>query len=149
MEIMVGARTAGPPGGAAAYAADPMPRPLRVVPALAVMALIWGLSATPNLGTGLGTIDLVLRKGAHVTIFGVLFLAWALAWRRPRPWPAAVIALAWAVVDELHQTAVPGRHGCPLDVAINAVGVGLAAAALAWWRGRRRDDGTRDRSPTT
>ena len=48
----------------------------RFVPPLAVMALIFYLSHQPSLGTGLGVWDLILRKGAHITVFGLLCLAW-------------------------------------------------------------------------
>ena len=103
------------------------------------MALIFGLSATPDLGSGLGTLDLVVRKIGHVTIFAILWLTLARAtdWRRPVL--ATVVTLAYAAGDEWHQTFVEGRHGTPVDVAIDAIGLGLAA--LAWaraarWRGR-------------
>jgi VanZ family protein len=102
----------------------------RYAPPLAVMALIFALSATPDLSSGLGAWDMVLRKLAHITIFATLWLALARAtgWRRPLH--AAVIAVAYAVSDELHQSFVDGRHGTPVDVAIDALGIGLAA--LAW-----------------
>src|SRR5918998_6506033 len=53
---------------------EPMGPVSRYAPPLAVMALIFALSATPDLSSGLGTWDLVLRKLAHVTIFAVLWL---------------------------------------------------------------------------
>ena len=94
------------------------------------MALIFWLSATPDLSSGLGSLDLVLRKAAHVTIFALLWLSFvrATAWRRPIA--ATVAALLYAGSDELHQTFVQGRHGAISDVAIDAFGMGLAA--LAW-----------------
>ncbi len=94
------------------------------------MALIFALSATPDLGTGLGTWDLVLRKIAHVTIYAVLWLTLARAtdWRRPIA--VTIGALLYAGSDELHQSFVEGRHGTPVDVVIDAIGIGLAA--LAW-----------------
>ncbi len=100
------------------------------------MALIFALSATPDLGTDLGTIDVILRKLGHVTIFATLWLtlARATAWRRPIL--ATVVALLYACSDEWHQTFVEGRHGAPSDVAIDAIGVGLAA--LAWVLAARR-----------
>jgi len=103
----------------------------RYGPPLAVMALIFALSATPDLSTGLGTWDLVLRKLAHITIYAVLWLALARAtdWRRPVA--ATVVALLYAVSDEIHQTHVHGRHGTPVDVAIDAIGLAVAAGAWA------------------
>jgi VanZ family protein len=115
-----------------------MGRVSRYAPPLAVMALIFALSATPDLSSGLGVWDTVLRKLAHVTIYGVLWLTLARAtdWRRPIL--ASVIAILYASSDEVHQSFVEGRHGTPVDVAIDALGIGLAV--LAWivaTRGRR------------
>jgi VanZ family protein len=107
----------------------------RYAPPLAVMAVIFGLSATPDLSSGLGTVDLYLRKAAHVTIYAVLWLTLmrATGWRRPLL--ATVIALLYAASDEFHQAHVDGRHGTPVDVAIDGVGVALAAtASRAPWR---------------
>lgn len=108
----------------------------RYAPPLAVMALIFGLSATPDLSSGLGPLDLWLRKAAHVTIYAVLWLTLMRAtdWRRPVV--ATVISLLYAGSDEFHQAHVDGRHGTPVDVAIDAAGFGLAA--LAWWLTTRR-----------
>ncbi len=94
------------------------------------MAVIFYLSAQPDLGTGLGVWDTVLRKLAHMTEYGLLWLLWwrALGYGDPRP--SIAIALLYAVSDELHQSFVDGRHGSPLDVAIDAAGVGLAGLAV-------------------
>lgn len=100
------------------------------------MALIFALSATPDLSSGLGTWDLVLRKVAHVTVFAVLWLTLARAAEWRRPIPVTVVALLYAGSDELHQTFVDGRHGTPVDVAIDAIGIGVAA--LAWVLAARR-----------
>jgi len=108
----------------------------RYAPPVAVMALIFALSATPDLSSGLGAWDFVLRKIAHVTIFALLWLTLARAadWRRPIL--ACVIAVAYAASDEIHQSFVQGRHGTPVDVAIDSLGIGLAA--LAWALTARR-----------
>jgi len=102
----------------------------RYVPALTLMAVIYALSAQPDLGTGLGVWDTVLRKGAHMVEFGLLFLLWVFALGRTRTTAAAVVAIAYAVSDELHQTTVETRVGSPVDVLIDATGVALAALAL-------------------
>jgi VanZ family protein len=92
--------------------------------------LIFVLSSVPDLGTGLGGWDLVLRKLAHATeyaILGFLLLralgrgSWALA-----------LGVAYAVSDEIHQHFVAGRHGAPLDVVIDAVGVTVGVFVLRW-----------------
>jgi hypothetical protein len=110
----------------------------RFAPPLALMALIFVLSAQPGLSSGLGTIDLVGRKLVHMAEFGLLFILWlrALGWRRPAA--SAAITIAYAISDELHQTTVTDRNGSPADVLIDTTGV-----AIAWllWRARvtRRD----------
>lgn len=110
----------------------------RYGPPLAMMTLIFVLSATPDLSSGLGTWDLVLRKLAHVTIFGVLWITLARAMRWRRPLLAAAVAIVYAISDELHQSFVQGRHGSPVDVAIDTLGIGLAV--LAWILATRRRD---------
>jgi len=111
----------------------------RYAPPLAVMAIIFAFSAQPDLSTGLGTWDFIGRKLSHVTIYAILWLAVARAtdWRRPIV--ATVITLLYAASDELHQSFVEGRHGTPVDVAIDSVGV--AVAALAYKRTAQRRGG--------
>jgi VanZ family protein len=112
----------------------------RFAPPLLLMAVIFALSAQPNLNSGLGTIDLIGRKLVHMTEYGLLFVLWlrALRWRAPPA--AAVIAVAYAATDEWHQTGVSGRHGSPVDVLIDAAGVTVAwtvwrlRASRARWR---------------
>jgi VanZ family protein len=92
-------------------------------------ALIFALSSVPDLGTGLGTWDLVLRKLAHAGEYAVLG---ALLLRAVRDERAALAAgIAYAASDELHQHFVEGRVGSPLDVLIDAAGV---AIGVALWR---------------
>lgn len=117
----------------------------RHVPALALMALGWKLSDTPDLSSGIPGWDTLLRKGAHVTEFGLLLLAWWWAtgartgFDRPAPYLlATAVALAWAALDEVHQTWVAGRHGTPVDWCIDAAGVGLAVALVLAVRARGR-----------
>lgn len=102
----------------------------RYAPPVAVAALIFALSATPDLSSGLARWDLLLRKLAHITIFGLLWLTLARATHWRRPILATVLSLLYAGTDEYHQTFVHGRHGTPVDVAID--GIGVAIAALSW-----------------
>jgi len=112
----------------------------RFGPPLMLMTVVWLLSAQSDMSTGLGTWDLVLRKGAHMTEFGLLFLLWLRAFRWRVPLAAAALAAGWAAVDELHQSTVTGRHGTPVDVLIDTAGVALVWAL--WARaGRRRRRG--------
>ena len=103
----------------------------RFAPPLALMGVIYALSAQPDLGTGLGTIDLIGRKLVHAAEYGLLFLLWlrALGRRGHALRAAAAIAIAYACTDELHQTTVEGRHGTPIDVLIDSTGVLIASLA--------------------
>jgi VanZ family protein len=104
------------------------------LPVVAWAAVIFAFSSVPHLGTGLGTWDTVLRKGAHVTEYAVLgaLLYRALA----REAVALAAGIAYAATDELHQHFVRGRHASPVDVAIDAVGV--AVGMLVWLHVRDR-----------
>jgi len=104
------------------------------LPVVAWAAVIFAFSSVPHLGTGLGTWDMVLRKGAHITEYAVLgaLLYRALA----REAVALAAGIAYAATDELHQHFVQGRHASPVDVAIDAVGVALGM--LVWLRVRER-----------
>ena len=90
-------------------------------PVVAWAALIFALSSVPDLGTGLGGWDVVLRKIAHTAEYAVLGALLGRATRRVGL--ALAVGVAYAVSDEIHQSFVPGRAGAPLDVAIDAIGV--------------------------
>ena len=98
----------------------------RFAPPIALMGVIFALSAQPDLNSGLGTVDLVGRKIVHMTEYGLLWLLWhrAFGWRRPGA--AAAIAIGYAATDEFHQTFTHGRHGTPVDVLIDSLGVVIA-----------------------
>jgi VanZ family protein len=104
------------------------------LPVVVWVVVIFAFSSVPNLGTDLGTWDLVLRKTAHTAEYAVLG---ALLLRATgRAGLAVALGTLYAVTDELHQTFVHGRHGSPIDVAIDAVGV--ACGVLLWQRVRGR-----------
>ena len=92
-------------------------------------AVIFSLSSVPDLGTGLGTWDLVLRKIAHAGEFAVLGALLLRALRDEVP--ALALGVAYAASDELHQHFVEGRVGAPFDVLIDSVGV---AIGIVLWR---------------
>ena len=101
----------------------------RFAPPLLLMGLIFFLSAQPDLNSGLGTWDTILRKLAHMAEYGLLWFLWWRALGHGSPLPAALIAIGYAITDELHQSTVEGRHGAPTDVLIDSAGVALAIVA--------------------
>ena len=91
------------------------------LPVVAWALVIFAFSSIPSLATGLGLWDTILRKcahGAEYAILGALLLR-----ALDRPVPAFALGVLYAVSDEIHQSFVRGRHGSPLDVAIDGVGV--------------------------
>lgn len=104
---------------------------------------------------GIRQVQLVIRKGGHLTGYAVLSV---LIWRaqrqaaatageageaspHPPGWNAKHAAFAWtlatlyAVSDELHQSFVPSRQAQWTDVLIDATGAALGLAlARAWAR---------------
>jgi VanZ family protein len=113
----------------------PLRRPELWLPPLAFMAAIFYFSAQPSLELGLGTFEFVGRKLVHLAEYALLCLLW---WRAFAPGlgsrQAALVAFlltsGYAVTDELHQTFVEGRHGTPVDWAIDSAGAGLMALGL-------------------
>jgi VanZ family protein len=112
----------------------------RYAPPVLLMAVIFALSAQPDLNSGLGTWDTILRKLAHMAEYGLLWLLWWRALAYPSPALPAAIAIGYAITDELHQTTVEGRHGSPLDVLIDSAGVAVAMALALRSRARRPSD---------
>ena len=104
------------------------------------MALIFFFSHQPDLSSGLGVWDTIGRKIFHAGEYAQLCFLWwrALASVTTRTGAlaaAAALSLAYAVTDEIHQTFIEGRHGTPVDVVIDSVGI---AAACVWVRRRER-----------
>ncbi|MGH2742221.1 MAG: VanZ family protein [Thermoleophilaceae bacterium] len=113
--------------------------PLRRVdlwlPPLLLMGLIYFLSAQPSLDSGLGWIDSVGRKLVHFGEYALLcFLWWRLLRTTMPDRRAALVAFLlsslYAATDELHQSFVDGRHGTPVDWAIDSAGAAVAAFVL-------------------
>ena len=126
-------------------------RAIRVGAAIAWAALIFAASSRPDLRVSEDDLlDLVLRKAAHVVVFGVLAVLVARAIRGLAPRDAWTLAVAWiatlayAVSDDWHQTFVAGRAGQPSDVMIDTIGATLALLLLqrAWGRRARTREAT-------
>lgn len=107
---------------------------------IALMGLIFYLSDQPNLSSGLGVWDLVLRKIAHMGSYALLTLLWFRALyphTRRALAIAVVVSLAYAMSDEYHQSFVEGRSGSPVDVAIDSVGILIAVVLVRTGKLRR------------
>jgi VanZ family protein len=112
---------------------------LRALAPLALMGLIFYLSAQPSVGPELPAFTRVV---AHFTEYAVLAALWAWA-LVPRfgtrgLWIAAAICVAYAVTDEIHQSYVDGRDSDPLDVLTDCAGAATALLAITARRARAR-----------
>jgi L-lactate permease len=113
-------------------------------PPLLVMAAIFFLSSQESSGDH-GTLVVLLRKVAHVTEYAVLALCWIRALAgfgvgaglRGAVLGGVGLTLAYATTDEFHQTFVAGRHGTPVDVLIDSIGITIAALVVLRWHRRR------------
>jgi VanZ family protein len=104
------------------------------LPVVVWAIVIFAFSSIPDLGTGLGGWDLVLRKIAHTAEYAVLGALLVRA--TGRAGLAFALGTLYAISDELHQSFVPGRHGSLIDVAIDALGV--AIGVVVWQSARSR-----------
>jgi VanZ family protein len=105
---------------------------------------IFFLSAIPDLKSGLDTtLDIILRKIAHTTEFGILnyliFLALAnfrLSTKKSLLF-ALILAFLYVLSDEFHQSFVPGREMAFLDFLVDSTGIALSFYLI--WASRLKD----------
>jgi VanZ family protein len=90
------------------------------------------------------------RRLAHLSEYAILAVLWRRAFVRGRnltPRSAGVLALAisvaWAILDELHQSFVPSRSASLADVLVDTVGavVALTVVHVGWRRAVDRTTG--------
>jgi VanZ family protein len=110
-------------------------RILMWLPSVIMMVLIFVASATPGDEVPeFGSIDLLIKKGGHMTGYALLaaacFLAVYVDTKNVKR--SAILSLCLAIVyaaaDEYHQSFIPGRSPSVMDVGIDTAGaiVGLA-----------------------
>ena len=99
---------------------------------------------------GVQTMHAAVRKLSHFTEYALLALFWLRALRAHRRlglqaafWVTLAVCVSCAIVDEVHQTQVPGRHGSAGDVVLDSLG---ALAMLIIVRSRTREVDS-DRAP--
>jgi VanZ family protein len=114
---------------------------LRWLPAALVMTVIFMLSSVPASELPqLRNLDFVARKAAHMLGYGLLAVAYwyALDFKSDRRNWAWLLALLYAISDELHQFITPGRHPWWVDVVVFDAAGALLGLWLADWIVRRR-----------
>jgi VanZ family protein len=89
-------------------------------------------SHIPDLGAAGG--DKFLHTALYAGLCALIVRALAGGWRQPVTrriaWMAALVAVAYAVTDEVHQHFVPLRQMDAADLVADAGGAALASAAL-------------------
>jgi VanZ family protein len=112
-----------------------VPLGLRALLPIGVMALLWWSSAQSPAPHEPSVVRSYLHNGAHVVAYAVLAVALRLVFakeaRRSGDVASFVVAAAYGIVDELHQSHVPGRVCSPSDVLTDAAGAVFGLLVLA------------------
>lgn len=121
-----------------------VPRPLAALALGAWMSLIWWLSSGPiDVRPPLPAPGFFWNL-AHAPVFGILTVLAALT-AAPRPLPGAwpdpgrqaralafLLVIAWAALDELHQSRVASRSASPFDFLTDAVAAACVLSVAAY-----------------
>ena len=113
--------------------------------ALRAIALLFGEDAAS--GVSPDVINLLVRKGAHMAEYAILFLLYRRALHasgaRRLGLAALCLCACYAATDEFHQAFVAGRGPGVADVGIDTLGAALAWGALGALR-RMKGKGKRN-----
>jgi VanZ family protein len=116
----------------------------RWLPALLVMLVIFMFSAQPSADLpDFDRLDRIVKKSGHMIGYALLALAYwrALGWKQDKRWIAWLLAIAYALTDELHQSLVPGRTPAILDVlGFDSLGALLSLWLAGKYRKQKRPD---------
>jgi len=111
------------------------------LPAILIMATIFGLSSIPSTAMpAFGAWDTIVKKGGHVLGYGILAASYWYGLRfKKRHWLVAFFfAVIYALSDEFHQSFVPGRYPSLVDaLIIDAGGAAIGLGLAYWWRVKR------------
>lgn len=106
---------------------------------LGAISLLLGESAAAGISPDM--LHLLIRKGAHMAEYAVLFFLDHRALRMEdtkHPGPYALILCAlYAVTDEWHQSFVAGRGPSLIDVGIDTLGAGIGWAFVTYLRHKK------------
>lgn len=103
-----------------------------------IMALLWWSSSVEPTTRTPNVFRALLHNGMHVVAYAALAGGWLLTLARSS-WPSSpraallvslVAAVAYGVVDEVHQSFVPGRVCSLADLMTDAAGATLALMVL-------------------
>jgi VanZ family protein len=101
------------------------------------MALIFGLSSVSQTPAFVGGVDKYLHAALYAGLSALIVRALAGGWHRRLTVgivvAAIMMAAAYGVSDEFHQSFVPMRSVETMDVLADTVGAAVAAFALYAW----------------
>jgi VanZ family protein len=106
------------------------------LPPILWACVIFAFSAQTNLqGAELSVLDFLIKKCAHMFVYGVLYLLFYRAIQLSSPskdtawsWILPLLfCFGYAISDEFHQSLVPGRYASPRDIGYDMLG-----ALLVW-----------------
>ena len=112
-----------------------VPAWLRFAFVLGWAGLIWWLSSRPSVPHASDVLYSHVWNLGHVVVFGVLAGLILLSTQGCTIWwsVAAVVATAaYGVIDEMHQSTVPGRAVDAWDVCSDSIGACMTASGLHW-----------------
>ena len=116
----------------------------RWLPSIFVMLVIFLFSSQPSRNLPIFSwADTLVKKGGHVIGYGLLGWAFwhAFVYRNNRRWSSWLLALVYAVTDEVHQAFVPGRHPSIWDVIIfDNLGAMISLWLVNRWRMQKQPD---------
>jgi VanZ family protein len=117
------------------------------LPVLLTMLVIFWFSAQP--ASEIPTFDWadsIIKKGGHVIGYGLLTLFYwrALDFRPERRWIAWILAVLYGLIDEFHQSFVPGRKPSVWDVLIfDSFGALISLWLISHYRKEKRSGSIR------
>lgn len=103
----------------------------RWFPAIAWLVVIFYLSNQPDLPSNkIDIINFLQKKSAHVVEYFILTILLFRAYKYHRLDLAIYFAILYAFSDEAHQLFIFGRTGLIRDVAIDSLGIAIAAVFI-------------------
>lgn len=110
----------------------------KMVPMIIVMGTIFFLSHQTGDELELPEFahsDLVAHMMAYAALGGVVLYAWSDRFKRAHPIKVilytVLFCLAYGIVDEFHQSFIPGRYVSVMDILADTVGAILVSTG--WW----------------